>query len=75
MADRVYIRAWKRETGSTLADKEIAFVRSAKTLCIGTPDGYIEFYSKDYIDTVVAELNARADALTAKIDALTIPSE
>lgn len=64
MADRIYIRAWKRETGSDIADKEIAFVRSAKTLCVGTEDGYIEFVSKDYIDGVVAQLNARIDALS-----------
>ena len=64
MADRIYIRAWKKEDDTTLADREIAIVRSAKTLCIGTPDGYIEFVSKDYIDGVVADLNARIDALS-----------
>lgn len=64
MADRIYIRAWKKEDGTSLADREIATVRSAKTLCVGTANGYIEFVSKDYIDEALAKLSARIDTLS-----------
>ena len=63
MADRIYIRAWKKDTGTALADREIATVRADKTLCIGTPDGYIEYVPKEYVDNKIAELNARIEAL------------
>ena len=63
MADRIYIRAWKKDTGTSLADREIAILREDKTLCIGTPNGFIEFVPKEYVDNKIAELNAKIEEL------------
>jgi hypothetical protein len=84
MANRIYIRAWKKEDGTSVADREIVYVRKEKALYIGVGNNTVvklcdanldtqSFATKEYVDGLVASLNARIDELNAKIDAL--PSE
>lgn len=75
MADRIYIRAWKKDEKTSVADREIVYVRSEKALYIGVGDDKVEklcdanldtqsFATKEYVDGLVAEINARIDAIT-----------
>ena len=64
MADRIYIRAWKKEENTPVADREIVFIRASGNIGIGTPDGVVEYVPKKYVDERIAELNARIDALS-----------
>lgn len=64
MADRIYIRAWKKDKNTSVADREIVYVRDEEALYIGTPNGTVKFVSENYVNSKIAELNARIDALT-----------
>ncbi len=75
MADRIYIRAWKKEENTDIADREIVYVRKEKALYIGVGDNKAEklcdanldtqsLATIEYVDGLVAEINARIDALT-----------
>ena len=74
MVDRIYIRAWKKDENTSVEDREIVYVRAEKALYIGTTDGVVKlcdanldeqtFATKEYVDELVADINARLDALT-----------
>lgn len=74
MVDRIYIRAWKKDENTSVADREIVYVRAEKALYIGTPGGVVKLCdanldsqtlaTKEYVDGLVADINTRLDALT-----------
>ena len=69
MADSIRIKAGKGNV-PTLQDREIAYSKDEKALYIGTPEGNVKVADagleerlKAYIDGLVADINARLDAL------------
>lgn len=75
MNDRVYIRAWKKHENTSVADREIVYVRAEKALYIGVGNDKVEklcdanldiqdYATKEYVDGLVAQINARIDEIT-----------
>lgn len=69
MADSIRIKAGKGSV-PTLQDREIAYSKDEKAIYIGTPEGNVKLCDaeleariKAYIDGLVANINARLDAL------------
>jgi hypothetical protein len=55
VADRIYIRAWKKDKNTAVADREIVYVRAEKALYVGTGDGTAKiggaFYAEHGVTT------------------------
>ena len=67
MADTIKIKGGEG-TVPTLGPRELGYSIDEKTLYIGTTDGNVKLcdatFTKSYVDALVAEINARIDALT-----------
>lgn len=71
--DDLFLRAWKKENNTSVRDKEIVYVRTEKSLYVGTPDKPEKVGDANW-ETKINDLYTKIEEITARLNALT-PSE
>ena len=72
MADKIQIRAGKKENMPLLTDRELGYVRDEKSLYIGTPSGNVDLLAELKETKLTATKVAAQDTVDEYADVATI---